>query len=227
MQYENVKKAKFVFRPNRFIAHIKIDGKEEICHVKNTGRCQELLVPDADIFVREVSNAKRKTKYDLLGVYKGEKLINIDSQAPNQVFHEWLKGSNEFITNLKLIKPEYRYHDSRLDFYLEAGSRKILVEVKGVTLEKEGVALFPDAPTERGIKHIMELCRAVREGFEAYLVFIIQMQDVLYFSPNRETHLAFAESLAEAVHQGVKVIALDCQVTAASIAAKGFVEIRY
>ncbi|MDD4802894.1 MAG: DNA/RNA nuclease SfsA [Syntrophomonas sp.] len=225
MQYENVEKARFISRPNRFIAHIEVGGREEICHVKNTGRCKEILVPGAEIFVQEVNNPNRKTKYDLLAVYKGERLINIDSQAPNQVFHEWILG-NDFFPVINIIKPEYKYLKSRFDFYLAVGDRKILVEVKGVTLEKDGAVLFPDAPTERGLKHINGLCHAIREGFEAYLVFIIQMQDVLYFAPNRATHPAFAEAVAKAAKQGVKIIALDCLVTADSIAAKDFVEVR-
>jgi len=225
MKYENMKRAKFLSRPNRFIAHIEIDGKEEICHVKNTGRCKELLVPDATVFVQEVHGVKRKTKYDLIGVYKGERLINMDSQVPNKVFHEWVMSS-DFFPNINLIKPECKYQNSRLDFYIEAGARKIFVEVKGVTLEKNGIVLFPDAPTERGIKHINALCHATNEGFEAYLAFIIQMKDVLYFTPNLETHRAFGEALINPKNQGVKIIALDCKVTADSIAAKDFVEIR-
>ena len=225
MQYENIREAKFISRPNRFIATIEIGGKQEICHVKNTGRCKELLLPDADVLVQEVSGVGRKTKYDLIAVYKEERLINIDSQAPNKVFHEWLVGSDSW-PDIKFIKPECRYQESRLDFYLETGSRKIFTEVKGVTLENKGVVLFPDAPTERGIKHMNELCRAVSEGFEAYLVFIIQMKDVLYFSPNWETHLAFGEGMINAANRGVKIIALDCEVTADSIAARDFVQVK-
>ena len=225
MQYDNIRRGQFVSRPNRFIAHIIVDGREEICHVKNTGRCRELLVPGATIFVREVNNDKRKTKFDLLSVYKGERLVNIDSQIPNQVFREWIEGSNYF-PGLSYIKPEYTYRNSRLDYYLEAGERRIVAEIKGVTLEKEGLALFPDAPTERGIKHINDLCHAITEGYEAYLFFIIQMKDVLYFAPHRETHPAFAEAVAGAVEQGVQLLALDCYVTADSITAGDFVEVR-
>ncbi len=225
MQYNNIRTGKFIFRPNRFIAHIEIEGREEICHVKNTGRCKELLVPGANIVVQEAGSEKRKTKFDLLGVYKGERLVNIDSQIPNKVFHEWIENSS-FFPELSYIKPECTYRDSRLDFYIEAGNRKIFTEVKGVTLENDGVALFPDAPTERGIKHVNDLCHAVSEGFEAYLFFIIQMKDVLYFTPNRDTHPAFAEAVKKAVDQGVKVIALDCIVTEDSIIARDFVEIR-
>ena len=225
MQYENIREAKFISRPNRFIANVEIGGQVEICHVKNTGRCKELLLPDSDVLVQAASSVGRKTKYDLIGVYKGDRLINIDSQAPNKVFQEWLVGS-DFWPDIKFIKHECRYQESRLDFYLETGSRKIFTEVKGVTLENNGVVLFPDAPTERGIKHVNELCCAVSEGFEAYLVFIIQMKDVLYFSPNWETHPAFGEGMINAAQQGVKIIALDCEVSADSITARDFVEVR-
>jgi sugar fermentation stimulation protein A len=225
LKYKNIKPAKFISRPNRFVAHIEIDGKQEICHVKNTGRCRELLLPGAEIFVQEANNSNRKTKYDLIGVYKGERLINIDSQVPNKVFHEWAKSSN-FFQEMKLIKPECRYKSSRMDFYIETGARKIFVEIKGVTLEDNGVVLFPDAPTERGIKHINHLCRCIDEGFEAYLFFIIQMKDVLYFTPNNKTHQAFGEALNNAGKYGVNIIALDCEVAADSIVARDFVEVR-
>ena len=225
MRYKDIEKAKFLSRPNRFIAHIEIDGKQEICHVKNTGRCKELLIPDATVFVQEINGDNRKTKYDVIRVYKGERLINIDSLVPNKVFHEWVMGNN-FFKNIKLIRPECKYKSSRLDFYIETDLRKIFVEVKGVTLEINGVALFPDAPTERGIKHINDLCYAIDEGFEAYLVFIIQMKDVLYFAPNNETHQAFGEALINAEKHGVKIIALDCEVAADYIAARDFVEVR-
>lgn len=225
MDYQNIKPAKFLSRPNRFIANIEINGKKEICHVKNTGRCKELLIPNASIFVQEVDSEHRKTKYDLISVYKGEKLINIDSQAPNKVFYEWLQNSN-FFGNISLIKPESKYKNSRFDFYLETSKSKIFIEVKGVTLEEEGVVLFPDAPTERGVKHIIELSQCLKDGYEAYIVFIIQMQDVLYFTPNSKTHKAFAEQLKNAAEQGVKVIAIDSVVTETSIGARDFVEVR-
>lgn len=226
MKYNNIRKAKFLSRPNRFIAYIEIDGKEEICHVKNTGRCKELLIPGVTVFVQEADHDRRKTKYDLIGVYKGERLINMDSQAPNTVFYEWLLESNYF-QDLHRIKPECKYKNSRFDFYLEAGSRKIFIEVKGVTLEESSVTLFPDAPTERGVKHIYELCQSMEAGYEAYLVFIIQMKDVLYFTPNVKTHQAFGEALIHAESQGIKIIALDCEVTADSITARDFVEVRF
>ncbi len=225
MKYNNIKKAKFLSRPNRFIAHIELDGKEEICHVKNTGRCRELLVPNASIFVQQVKGDKRKTKYDLIGVYKGSRLINIDSQVPNKVFYEWVRTSN-FFKNINLIRPEYTYQSSRLDFYIETSSSRILVEVKGVTLEENDTALFPDAPTERGIKHITDLCQATAEGYEAYLFFIIQMKGVFFFTPNFKTHPAFGDALIKAQKHGVKIVALDCEVKADSISARDFVKVR-
>ena len=225
MKYKNIKPAKFLSRPNRFIANIEIDGKTEICHVKNTGRCKELLVPNASIFVEEVNSDTRKTKYDLISVYKGEKLVNIDSQVPNKVFYDWVKSGNLF-EKVTLIKPEYIYKNSRFDFYIETEGAKSLVEVKGVTLEQNGIALFPDAPTERGLKHIRELCESMEEGYDAYIVFIIQMKDVLYFTPNIKTHRAFAEALIKAEEKGVKIIALDSYVTKDSIIPGDLVEVR-
>lgn len=225
MHYKNIRAGRFLSRPNRFIAKVEINGKEEVCHVKNTGRCRELLIPGAIVFVQEADYAHRKTKYDLIGVRKGERMINMDSQVPNKVFHQWV-SEKDYFKELKLIKPEYKYHNSRFDFYIEAGQRKILVEVKGVTLEEEEVALFPDAPTERGVKHIQELSQAVMEGYEAYVVFIIQMKGVKYFTPNVKTHRAFGEALIQAQKHGVKILALDCLVTEDLIEARDFVEIR-
>ena len=225
MEYKNIKQAKFLSRPNRFIANIEIGGKTEICHVKNTGRCKELLIPNASVLVRESDNNNRKTKYDLISVYKGKRLVNIDSQAPNKVFHEWMLDNNLF-GEITLIKPEYKYNNSRFDFYIETAAKKIFIEVKGVTLEENGIALFPDAPTERGIRHITELCQSIRKGYEAYMVFIIQMKDVLYFTPNIKTHKAFGAALINAEKQGVKIIALDCEVKKTSIEARDFVDVR-
>jgi sugar fermentation stimulation protein A len=225
MEYKNIKQAKFLSRPNRFIANIEIDGKTEICHVKNTGRCKELLTPDAAVFVQESDNNNRKTKYDLISVYKGKRLINIDSQVPNKVFYEWMLDNNLF-GEITLIKPECKYKNSRFDFYIETAAKKIFVEVKGVTLEENGIAMFPDAPTERGIKHITELCQCIREGYEAYIAFVIQMKDVLYFTPNIKTHKAFGDALISAEKQGVKIMALDCEVKKTSIKARGFVDVR-
>lgn len=226
MEYKNIKQAKFINRPNRFIANIEIDGNIEICHVKNTGRCRELLIPGARIFVQEFDTRTRKTKYDLISVYKGDRLINIDSQVPNKVFHEWLIEGN-LIENITLIKPESKYGNSRFDFYIEThDNRKIFIEVKGVTLEEGGVVLFPDAPTERGVKHISELCQSLNDGYEAYIVFIVQMKDVLYFTPNNKTHKLFGDTLKTAKSKGVKIIALDTWVTEKSICAGDPVEIR-
>lgn len=225
MIYNNIKKAKFINRPNRFIANIEIDGKNEICHVKNTGRCKELLTDNATVFVQEFDSSTRKTNYDLISVFKGERLINMDSQVPNKVFHEWVKDANLF-DNINSIRPEYKYGNSQFDFHIETIDKKILVEVKGVTLEENGVAMFPDAPTLRGLKHVNELINSIEDGFEAYVVFIIQMKDVEYFTANIKTHLEFGKALILAQIKGVKILALDCEVTKNSIEARNYVEVR-
>lgn len=225
MKYDNIRRAKFLSRPNRFIANIEIEGENEICHVKNTGRCKELLIPGADIFVQEFDSKIRKTKYDLISVYKKNRLINMDSQVPNKVFGEWVKNSSMF-ENIDLIKTEQKYGNSRFDFYLEADDKKIFVEVKGVTLEEDGIVMFPDAPTQRGLKHLNELSLCVDEGYEAYVVFIVQMKNVRYFTPNLKTHKEFADALHKANQKGVNIMALDCHVKEDSITAGDFVEIR-
>ena len=225
MVYQNIAEAKFISRPNRFIAYIDINGNKEICHVKNTGRCKELLVPDAKIFVQKADNEARKTKYDLITVCKGDRLVNIDSQAPNKVFMEWVQKSSLF-KNIARIQPEYNYKDSRFDFYIEADNKKALIEVKGVTLEENGVVMFPDAPTERGVRHINHLCKCVREGYDAYVVFVIQMSNVKYFTPNVKTHKAFGDALKTAAKSKVNIIAFDCDITENSIVARDFVEVR-
>ncbi|MBQ6929946.1 MAG: DNA/RNA nuclease SfsA [Oscillospiraceae bacterium] len=225
MTYCNIYTAKFLSRPNRFIAHIEIDGKTEIAHVKNTGRCKELLVENATVFVQKSDNPNRKTQYDLIGVLKGERMINMDSQIPNRVFGEWALKSG-FFGSLNLIKAEKTFGSSRFDYYLETENERIFVEVKGVTLEEDGVVLFPDAPTERGVKHINELCSCIDAGYKAYIFFIIQMDNVKYFTPNRKTHPQFADALKKAAENGVGVYALDCKVTENSIAADKFVEVR-
>ena len=223
MQYQNIRKAVFLNRPNRFIAEIEIDGNIEICHVKNTGRCRELLLPGTTVYVQDFGEERtRKTRYDLICVEKGTRLINMDSQVPNKVFQEWLLKNKP----ISFIKPECTFGDSRFDFYFELGEKRYFAEVKGVTLEQDGVVSFPDAPTERGIKHLQELIRAVQAGYEAYVVFIIQMKDVLYFTPNVVTHPAFAEALRKAQDAGVHVLALDCNVTPDRIEASEEVEIR-
>lgn len=224
MRYHNTLSATFISRPNRFIANCAIDGKTVACHVKNTGRCQELLVPGAQVILQKSGNQSRKTLYDLIAVYKGTRLINIDSQAPNKVFAEFLQTERLF-TDIALIKPEFTYGNSRFDFYINAGNREILVEVKGVTLEESDVVLFPDAPTQRGLKHLQELLLARKNGYEAYVVFIIQMSGVNYFSPNIRTHQAFGAALQAAETQGVKILALDCLVTENSIKAKDYVKV--
>ncbi len=216
MIYERIHPARFLARPNRFIAQIELDGKEQLCHVKNTGRCRELLIPGAEIFVQETNNPNRKTKFDLISVYKGNKLINIDSQAPNRLFAEWVQKGGLF-ENVTLMKPEVTYGSSRFDFYLETREKQIFVEVKGVTLEENGVARFPDAPTLRGVKHLQELAACTRQGYEAYAVFVIQMKNAVHFSPNDETHPAFGQALRQANEAGVHILAVDCDVTEDSI----------
>lgn len=222
--YDNIVSGKFISRPNRFIAIVEIDGAEHTCHVKNTGRCRELLVPGASVFLEEASNPNRKTKYDLISVYKNRNLINIDSQAPNRVFNEWLNEKNLF-NKIKLIKPETKYGNSRFDFYIEADGKKIFVETKGVTLEENGIAMFPDAPTERGRKHLNELSDSVKNGYDAYVAFIIQMSGVKLFKPNIKTDLNFADDLKKASESGVKIIALDCMVTENSLKINDYIPV--
>lgn len=209
MKYNKVEQGIFKKRPNRFIAHVEINGKEEVCHVKNTGRCRELLVSDALVFLEESDNPNRKTKYDLIAVEKGNRLINMDSQIPNKVVEEWLKEGNLFGKEAK-VRREVVYGNSRFDLYIESGERKIFMEVKGVTLEENNVVRFPDAPTQRGVKHIQELEKCIKDGYEAYLIFVIQMEDVDYFTPNRDTHPEFAEALKTAEKAGVHILAYDC-----------------
>ena len=214
MRYKNIVKGKFIERPNRFIAICEIDGKKEICHVKNTGRCRELLVKDVIVYLEKSSNPNRKTQYDLIAVEKNDRLINMDSQVVNKVAFEFLPTLFE---DVKFIKPEYKYGNSRIDFYIETKNEKIFVEVKGVTLENDGVVSFPDAPTERGVKHLKELQKAVTEGYKAYVMFVVQMSDVKYFEPNSTTHPQFAEALKEARDNGVIPLAFDCAVTPETI----------
>jgi sugar fermentation stimulation protein A len=203
---------RFISRPNRFVAHVCLDGETVVCHVKNTGRCRELLVPDTQLVLARSTNPARKTAYDLIAVYKGDKLINIDSQAPNRVFHEWAK-SGGFLKDITYIHPETFYGKSRLDFYLETSDSRCLVEVKGVTLEDEGKVLFPDAPTLRGARHLKELTAAALLGYACYVVFVIQMHGVHSFSPNDATDPAFGKALREAAAHNVHVLAYDCRVT--------------
>ena len=207
-------------RPNRFIAYAELNGKKETIHVKNTGRCAELLRPGAAIYVQESDNPERKTKWDLIAVEKetgsGKRLINMDSQIPNRVVQEWIEAGNLF-SDVSLVRSETTYGNSRFDLYVEAGERRIFIEVKGVTLEEDGVCRFPDAPSDRAVKHLEELIRAKKEGYEAYVFFVIQMKGVSYFTPNTDTHPAFAEALRRAKEAGVEILAYDCNVTPDSI----------
>lgn len=214
MKYKNIVKGEFIDRPNRFIANVKINDNVEVCHVKNTGRCKELLVNGSTVYLQKSDNINRKTKYDLIAVQKGEKLINMDSQIVNYVALEYLP---HLFKNIKFIKPEYKYGNSRFDIYLETENDKIFIEVKGVTLENDGVVGFPDAPTERGVKHLKELQKAVTEGYRAYVVFVVQMSDVRCFEPNSKTHPEFTEELKRAKENGVVPLAFDCAVTPDSI----------
>lgn len=216
MKYERIKVGTFVERPNRFIAYVNIAGRKETVHVKNTGRCRELLIPGATVYVQESDNPNRKTKWDLIGVKKGNRMINMDSQITNAVIKEWIEKGNLF-ANPSLIKPETTYGQSRFDLYVEEGERKAFIEVKGVTLEEDGIVRFPDAPTERGVKHVEELCHAVSEGYEAYVIFVIQMDKVSYFTPNERTHKAFGDALRKAKKAGVHILAYDCKVKKDSI----------
>ena len=267
MKYNQVVPGTFLQRPNRFIAHVLISGKEEVCHVKNTGRCRELLIPGCTVYCAVSDNPQRKTKYDLIAVEKcienqtvfansgipsqrvkstpeahSTLLVNMDSQAPNAAVKEWLRSGSSPFGNIDFLKPEYKYGNSRFDFYLECKTetkrtgvssnstekteampvpteneithpRKIFLEVKGVTLEDNGVVLFPDAPTERGVKHVRELIRCLEEGFETYVLFVVQMEHALYFIPNRKTHPQFADALCDAQNAGVHLLAFTCKVT--------------
>ena len=221
--YNEVLTGTFLRRPNRFIAHVQTEDGLEICHVKNTGRCAELLVPGADVTLSVGTNPNRKTRCDLVAVQKGPLYINMDSQAPNRAAAEAMP---RLFPGLTLLRPEAVFGASRLDFYLEQGEKRTFVEVKGVTLEENGLALFPDAPTERGIKHLKELENCLRAGFGAAVLFVIQMCGVSCFSPNRKTHPAFADALLHAREAGVQVMAYDCCVTKDSMTVRDPVPIR-
>ena len=264
MKYDNIIEGKFISRPNRFVAYVYVNGVLATAHVKNTGRLKELLVSGATVYLQKHDDPKRSTALSLIGVKKGDQVVNIDSQAPNKAMYEWLAackstesglvvcksakselatckstesrqsifkgnaspeviiGTDEIIT---AIRPEYTYMGSRFDFFIETDKRKILLEVKGVTLEENGTALFPDAPTERGVKHIMELCGSMKDGYYPVIAFVIQMTGVRQFSPNAKTHKEFAEALVSAHKQGVRIIALDCEVTRDSMVIKDLVNV--
>jgi sugar fermentation stimulation protein A len=214
MLYDNIIEGRFIKRINRFVAHVEVGGIEEIVHVKNTGRCAELLIPGASVFLQEFHNSKRKTRYSLIAVYKGDRLVNIDSQVPNQVVLEALnQGAIPEIGNVRWVQREVKFGKSRFDLYVETDVRKGFVEVKGVTLEDQGIALFPDAPTVRGTRHVLEMIDAVKAGYAGYIVFLIQMKDVRYFSPNIKMDPAFANALSMANANGVRILAYDSTVS--------------
>lgn len=207
MKYECIVEAKFISRPNRFIAHVDIDGTEVVVHVKNTGRCKELLIPGCRVYLEKATNPERKTPYDLVAVDTPIGIVNIDSQAPNAVVKEWLLKQD-----YDLVVPEYKYGNSRIDFYMEKGEDKYLLEVKGCTLIKDGIGYFPDAPTERGVKHLRELTAAIDKGYKAMAAFVIQVEGVSEVRPNIETHPEFGVALKEAEEAGVEVLFLECNV---------------
>ncbi len=215
LKYERMVPGRFLSRPNRFIAHVEIGGKEEVVHVKNTGRCRELLQPDAEVWCQESSNPSRKTRFDLITVRKGNLLINMDSQAPNIAAGEWLRSGG--LGKVENLKSEAFQGDSRFDFAFTKDGRQCYLEVKGVTLETDGVCAFPDAPTERGAKHLRGLKALAEAGFGAYVLFVIQIPNVKYLHPNDATDPSFGTALREAAASGVEVLAVDCAVTADSM----------
>lgn len=225
MIYENILPAIFVDRPNRFIAHVELNGRLEVCHVKNTGRCRELLIPGCRVYVQHQPSPTRKTAYDLIAVEKGERLLNMDANAPNRVFNEYVRAGR-FLRGWSVIRPETTHGDSRFDFYLESPGHRLFAEVKGVTLEDDGVMRFPDAPTERGVKHLEGLARCVQEGYEAWTVFVIQTENVRWMEPNRRTHPAFADAMRQAAQAGVHLLALDCHTEPDRLEIRRPVEIR-
>lgn len=224
MKYNNVYKASFVSRPNRFIAEIRMVGEKIRCHVKNTGRCKELLMQNATVFVEKSQNPARKTTCSLISVKKGERIVNIDSQAPNKVFHEAILNKKIQLPGFEkitFIRPEKTFGNSRFDFYIEGEVKKAFIEVKGATLEEDGVAKFPDAPTERGVKHVLELVKAKEQGYEAFIIFIAQMNNIKYLVPNDKTHKEFGQALRFAAEKGVKILAYECDCTPDSIMVNG------
>lgn len=217
MRYDSIREAIFIERPNRFIAHVLLDGEPVVCHVKNTGRCRELLVPGARVILSQGANPLRKTAYDLISVYKGERLVNMDSQSPNAIAAEYLP---RLFPHLETLRREVTWGDSRFDFCGVKGGHPFYLEVKGVTLEQADRTYFPDAPTERGVKHLRELTKLQQSGTDAYVLFVIQMQDVLSVQANRETDPAFADALLAARAAGVGIHAVDCMVTPDSVTAR-------
>lgn len=225
IEYPNMVQGKFLARPNRFVAQVELDGKVEICHVKNTGRCRELLRPGAAVWCQHHDDPLRKTAWSLITVQKGDHLVNMDSQVPNRAAREYLeRGGLGFMPDL--VKPEQTFGQSRFDLYYEAGDRKGFVEVKGVTLEEDGVARFPDAPTERGRKHLQELQAAANQGYEAWVLFVIQMSGLRWFEPNDPRDPAFSTALREAAQNGVQVRAVSCRVTPSTMEIDAPVAVR-
>ena len=224
MHYEKMVPGIFLSRPNRFIAHIEIAGKPEICHVKNTGRCRELLPQGAKVWCLDADSPSRKTRYDLITVQKGDRLINMDSQAPNAAAKEWLLAGG--LGRIEDLRPETRWGDSRFDFAFQKEGRPCFLEVKGVTLEEGGVCAFPDAPTERGVKHLQELTKLAQQGFGAYVLFVIQMENVKYLHPNDATDPAFGKALRQAHDAGVQILAMDCDITPDTMVIRNPVEVR-
>ena len=224
MKYENIVSGTFLNRPNRFIAHVEIDGSEQIVHVKNTGRCRELLPAGAQVYCQHFDSSTRKTAYDLITVRKGERLINMDSQAPNAAVKEWLLAGG--LGEIQDLHPETVHGDSRFDFSFTKDGKTCFLEVKGVTLETEGVCAFPDAPTERGTKHLRGLKKALEEGFGAYVLFVIQMSDVRYLHPNEDTDPAFSCALRDAAAAGVQVLAMDCAVSPSEMTVRSPVPVQ-
>lgn len=222
MNYTDITEGIFIDRPNRFIANVEINGKKTVCHVKNTGRCKELLISGTKVYLQHSDNPSRKTEFDLIAVEKGNILINIDSAAPNKAAAEYIR---KFFGENAVIKQEVKYGTSRIDFFIESNGEKWFIEVKGVTLEQNGRAYFPDAPTLRGVKHLNELCAAVKEGYRACALFIIQMKGVSAFSPNNVTHPEFGKALKRAAESGVIIKAVDCLVTKNGMTADKEVEV--
>lgn len=225
MQYSDIEKAVFISRPNRFIAEVETAAGAEVCHVKSTGRCRELLIPGAEVYVQRTPDPRRKTALDLISVVKNGRIINIDSASPNKVMYDYIAEGRLF-GGACVLKREVTYGKSRIDLYAEKDGKRHLIEVKGVTLFEGGAALFPDAPTERGIKHLIHLSKAVSEGYASHIVFVIQAKGASYFSPNEKTHKAFADALRAARKAGVEIIAVDCVCTPDSIVADSQVEVR-
>lgn len=229
MNYNSIVEAKFIERPNRFIAYCEVNGKIEKVHVKNTGRCRELLTPNCVVYLEESDNPNRKTKYSLISVQKGNRLINMDSQVPNKIVYEAIVNNKIILPNIGenivYIKPEKTYKNSRFDIYLETEKEKVFIEIKGVTLEENNIVMFPDAKTERGVKHIKELIEATKDGYKCFIIFVVQMDNVLYFTPNNAMHKELGDTLIEAQTKGVEILAYDSTVTPHSIEIKESVKV--